>query len=771
MKFILTALLLLLTVCLFTACNRTPQTELPDDNRSVVFAGQTLALPDGWGFPYRPALTVTDDGLSVQLQRSAGTDENGGQRYDTAVAYYSKTEDGYVFDTLSDASSSSRGTTFDLGRGLTAQYRKSVDEYAAELSVTVSDRERALLVCNPVEAFEYNLSRDAGNLSGGGFSVADVLRFEEGESVLYVMLTTEGLCAYREDGNIAFVIRDAGEAAGVTSAGGHLLYMSRNREGVGTLRLVDTTAGKLSDTVALPPELTGQAGASQPKLIPGGGYDMYAIRGGTVWGLSFAFGGEEGHTCAAEAVLDFVESGIVYMDVLDFCMIDAKTAVLTCRDYFSPEEPGELRLYRMVPADELPERQPLVVASLCSSFPLSQKAIIAFNQSSETYRIVKRDYSVYPADQRKRALDTDIAAGDIPDVLLLEESNPSVMGLVAVYENSELLCDLKPLMQADADFDYEGLLSYVTTAHEVDGAQKLFPLHTQPGMTFARAAEVGGVMTPDEYLTFGEAWIAADSAHSLHLFSDRMYAVEAVIGERYSIREASCRFDDPVLADWIDRAGALGNGAETERDLGQEELFRRGRLAFYSRYLPRTLEDYVCLMLDLGASAPGDIVPVGLPNEAHALCPTDGGGIYFAVTAASRHPAACIDLLGLILAETRQMPDPRGYTPFQPVYYRDDIFAQLAAYDGLTMVQNGRVAQVCTDAEAAELPGIKIKFTQEWAEDFCAMLDGISRRHCTYRIPELLFREELLAESDRPAAEMLEILQSRVSVYLSEQFE
>ena len=199
-------------------------------------------------------------------------------------------------------------------------------------------------------------------------------------------------------------------------------------------------------------------------------------------------------------------------------------------------------------------------------------------------------------------------------------------------------------------------------------------------------------------------------------------------------------------------------------------LFRDQSLLFSEKWLPKTLYDYVITMKDLGAGTPDDYTAVGYPNNAGEHCVYHTSGQYFAITATSEHKEECIKLLRahldvMININGDLLPD------YAMVYYRSDIDKQLAAYDGMTIVQEDRLILIVTDEKAETMPGVKLKITREWADAFCKMLDSVTTRIVSTRTPETIFYDELRQNPDRSLEETLKIVQSRVSIYLSEQYQ
>lgn len=774
MKRILLALVLTLTLLLVVSCKQDP--EVPTaDNRSTVFRGETVAFPDGWGFESTPNLSYQDGTLTAILRHQTGENEYGAAIFETAPAYYTWDGETLAFSAFADTQTQSSGKnkTYTLADGTTAEVAVMFDPAETYLTVTVSQDGNPLFTVHPTEALGYALSQDIGDLSGDVFTVLDVRAVAHNESTLYVILTSEGLYAVRPDGTNAFTIRDAGDPTALLELSGELFYMTRKQDGTGSLRRVDLTTGKLSDTVEMPGEIlpTSMAGA-QPTFV-GSDAGLFAYNGRGIYRISMTKveGEDGGYQTEATLFLDWLESGIIFNTYrTKIAIIDDTTVVVAETDPKDGNSLGTMSVCRMIPADEIPPKEDIVIAKLSDS-GLSPQAIIDFNRTSETYRFVIRDYTVYPADRRKLALDTDMAAGDIPDIILMEDDQTDGT-VVNTYEASDLLCDLTPLLQADPDFHYDDLLGYVTKPYQFMGEQRLFPLFAKSYTVFAYSDVADAPLTPDAYLALAEEHLTQSADHTICYSSDIYLPIRGALSSYYDFDSADCSFDDPALADLIARSKALGNGLNYAgmENTYSKTLFRERTLLFEKQLMSTSLYDFVTQMKDLGAQTPDDITAIGYPNNTGEHCVNHSNGTFFAITAVSEHKTECIRLL---LAHLDEKTNINEYVfPSQPpVYYRSDIEQQLAAYDGMTIVQQDRIIDVVTDEEAESMTCVKLKITREWADAFCAMLDSVTTRIVDTRTPEAIFYEELRANPDRSIEESLKIADSRVSIYLSEQFE
>ena len=127
----------------------------------------------------------------------------------------------------------------------------------------------------------------------------------------------------------------------------------------------------------------------------------------------------------------------------------------------------QLAIFTAVPPEEIPDKEVLVLGSYYLNSDV-RKQVIAFNKSSEKYRITVRDYSTYNTKDDYMAgytqLNNDILAGKMPDIILADQSMP-----VNNYIAKGLLADVGKLIEADEELSKERFLTNVFDAYSVDG--------------------------------------------------------------------------------------------------------------------------------------------------------------------------------------------------------------------------------------------------------------------------------------------------------------
>ena len=107
-----------------------------------------------------------------------------------------------------------------------------------------------------------------------------------------------------------------------------------------------------------------------------------------------------------------------------------------------------------------------------------------------------------------------------------------------------------------------------------------------------------------------------------------------------------------------------------------------------------------------------------------------------------------------------------GYT-----FYAEQITEQLAEFSGRTIVADNGAFYLYENGDPAleTAAGIRVKITEEDAAAYTAYLNSIQSRVNQSSPAQDLFWDEYWSMRDRPAEELLRIVQSKISIYLSEQ--
>lgn len=782
----------MLLLFLLPSCNETTDT---DAVRSGVYAPSlTYALPDGWCFDSIPTLAydASSDTITVDVHRDLAPLEDGfvPSEYTTATLQPDGTLLGIAGFPAYSASVAMPQSAFpsQLSGGLiqktyalngdTAVLETLYTPHAVDLRISLYDQNSSLLCSvSPADAFDYDLTRDIGAMEHGGehFAVLDVTRLCRNDGVaLLCVLTTEGMAAYTLEGQLAWTLTKGTPTAMVVitqtastmyggGEGSHdpdalldtLLLLCEER-GKQTLSVIDTVTGAYGDTVTLPATLTEQT--YSVRMLAGVGYDLYVRNNRGLYGLTLKT--VDGVMTADTTLLcDWAKSDIAPSDITALSVIDTDHLLLALHD--ADADFSTLSHYVYIKPEDVVQKEEIVLAKLCDVYNL-QFAVRDFNRTSDTHRIVIRDYTdIADPETRKLRLDTDIAAGDIPDLYLFPGGQEGIFSneaMLSSYENTGVFCDLTALLQEDASFAYDELLSVVTTPFQNDaGIQYRFPLSYSIRAYVGHASDFPDIPTVEEICAvlddLPEGVTADRNYYALH-----RYLIDAALAASYDEARAVCTFDDGRMEALLTALAAWENAPMFPEDGAPlTELFKAGKLCLYRAALntPIALKK---LPMELGDGA----VIIGTPNDDGTLCAELDVYAYLTVSAVSEYKIQAANFLSVYLSvNTNARADNKYFT-------QADIDAYFDKYADQTFIENGERSGVVHDRYASDYPGIHYKLSEDDCAAYEDFLASVTRRAYVNPAISDIFWEEYSAPGNKSIRDMLDVVQSRCEIYLSE---
>lgn len=146
--------------------------------------------------------------------------------------------------------------------------------------------------------------------------------------------------------------------------------------------------------------------------------------------------------------------------------------LISSYNYTAESDGDSLLIAKPVDPSTIKERTELTLATVYENQDLSS-AVIAFNQSSDEYRIKIINYATddWDWDAAITNLQNDIVAGNVPDLIDMSSLNMPWRNWAA----KGIITDLYPLMEADGTFAKDELLANVREAYEVDGSLYVLP--------------------------------------------------------------------------------------------------------------------------------------------------------------------------------------------------------------------------------------------------------------------------------------------------------
>ncbi len=741
------AISLFLTVFFLDGCVKEEQALL-NDSLTGVYRETVISLPEN--YTVSDGLTFRDGRFSAPLYF---TDDGGQTHYvtkDRQTISFDPDGGNVVIEPYEIPTTGAE--TWDVGD---AQF---VSDERFVLTISMGGQEIAAI--DLPELFDYNIEAALKNQQYEPVSFGILNIIENSNS--YYVLTTEGLCAAASDGSIPWTQTAGGDPTDIIVTDAGLLYLAGN-PGEKSLRKVNETDGSLGDPIEMPDYIRSGGGIGMSgtgiTFYPGNeSFDFYAATNLALWGMTINVDEEGELSCTATECVNWLNSDIASTSFWELCL--ASDTVLTAIRKI--DGVNALVLLTKVPEEELAARKILTLVDFSDETFVTQKravtqAIEKFNRTNEEYRIVVTDFSVYDEEMRMTFFNAEMSAGRVPDIVILPQKD-RYDSTADTYERSGIFTDLLPLMQADAAFDDEGLLGYVTKPYLREGKQYLFPLMPQTTTQFGSPEFFDGPMTAEE------VFAARDALPEGTYWTDRSVAFKAgmlngVLYDFINFDSATCSFDDGRLAEILTKFQSIENIPLPEELRDSVSAVRDGRLRLMD-YNANNLLRFFKMQVSTGG-----VVAVGYPNEQKLLYVNQEWDAYFTVTEACEDKAAAFGLLNEILAVYEDL-----YTDGSYAFFESDVRRQFEEYEDKTFVMEGNQFTSYDDGDE-KLNGAKgIKMTEADAQAYIDFLNSIDALLPTNTAIYAIYDEECWSQLPRTPEEIADVIQSRVSILLSESY-
>lgn len=571
------------------------------------------------------------------------------------------------------------------------------------------------------------------------------------------LLTSKGVEVVKEDGTYEKAI-SIGNVEGYQffpKKNGNLYIYSYSDEGP-SLYEMDMAAGKLN---------------TEPVTFP---FDisMYSISAGVdsdfiladVNGIFSYNVGDEKMT----KMMDFIASDVMALTASDIKILSDGRILGSYYD----QETGSLcaGIYTKVAPEDVKEKKNLTLAGTYIAYDV-RKCIIDFNKKSDEYKINVKDYSIYNSGDDYMAsvkkLNTDIASGAVPDILIADQSLP-----IDSYINKGLFADLYTFMDQDSEIKKEDYMQNVFDACSKDG--KLYQLMPSfyigtilgkkedvgntPGWNFDDLNAVLAKKGPDT-VAFSEV-TSRDIINYSMMFGGASY-IDWATGE--------CRFTSDDFLEVLEFAKQFPQEIDYEALQNDESywekyetMYRDGRTLL----MPSSISNFRDYNINEKGPFGADIIPVGFPNEAKESGVITGN-ISFAISAKSDYADAAWQFLRHYLSDEYQKSIEYAWPVKKSVI---DDMAKAAQKRPVMKNEDGTEEEY---DDTYYLNGQEIvipPMTKEETDELIDYISGVTRTY-TYNEDVMQILEEECApffEGKKSAKEVADIIQSRVQIYVNE---
>jgi len=531
----------------------------------------------------------------------------------------------------------------------------------------------------------------------------------------------------------------------IKTSDGRILVSAYAEEGQ-ELKEIDLSAGDFGDTFSM--------NTYYNSIFAGNDYDLYFSDGSNLYGHNL----DSGET---KTILNWLSSGISSSYLGSIVALSDGKFILA-----NTNNSGKSEIMLLSPSGAGSDKTTLTLAAYYMDDAL-RSAIVDFNNTNEEYEIVATEYSIYDTEDDMWAgitkLSTELAAGNIPDILMLDNL-PTEQ-----YSKKGILEDLYQYIDNDEELNRDSFVSSLINTLETGGKLYELPVGfmletvvansdfvgTEMGWTFPDLLALSETL-PDDVSIFGPYYTKSD-------FVDII--VMANSGQFIDWNTGECNFGDESFVKLLEFANTLPAEFEYDEDLsidGSEQI-ANGKQVCMTTMLS-SLEDIQVYdkMFNGKANYIGFPVSEGVGTSFYTR--TSLG-----ITSASEHKDVAWEFIRQFFVGDYILPEDGGMMFELPVSQAQfDTFVELAMEKELD--EDGNEISTGGIGWGGSFSIELYAATQEDVDTFKTVLDsasGILRYDNS--LSEIISEEtEAFFAGAQTAERTAEIIQDRVTTYVNE---
>ena len=549
---------------------------------------------------------------------------------------------------------------------------------------------------------------------------------------------------------------------GVTSAQGKKpIFKTASKDGI-LFQYFDIATGEFTPIELVTP--MGNHNYEENHIMYGEGYDYYYYNNIGVYGYDIA-------SNTLTKVLDWLNSDITLSETSAFLPLSPERMVK-----LHVKGAGYDKVYSLLERasdDEIPDKTYLSIGYIDpNNNKYLTRAVSDFNKNNDFYRITLTNYFTGDREALDPALrlNNAIAAGEAPDMLFVNSYMP-----ILSYSNKDMLVDLNEFL-AEYEGLQENLLPFVKNAEIKD---KLTYMIT--GFTgYTLMGKTSNIGDKGKW-TFGEMLEMYKSSpsdvqlmHDLSRHTLAAYALDKLIADCVDYSAMTCDFSKQGVKDFLELMKILPDYYDYSQEYGgdyiqiQNERFeahRKDEILLSSMFII-TVRDYLDTKINNYRDA--DTTVIGYPTINGDIRGDYLDTVGFALLNSAENKDVAWDFIMYCLSDhISSYSIDNGYlTPTRSGIDRcnqDYGLMDYNAYDDFVSIGKDH------DAFVDGVDGIYIKCS-DWFGEFNGYVKNIE--NFVYRdndIRAIIFDElSSFFTTDKTADEIIKVIQSRVSVYLSE---
>lgn len=523
-----------------------------------------------------------------------------------------------------------------------------------------------------------------------------------------------------------------------------------------TLKVYNLQANSFEEDVEIPGNLTNYS------MNPGTNYDLLLTNSMGIYGYNVG-------DADVTPIMSYINSDLNSSNINRiFEMGDKKLFGI-----YNDEETWTTRLavYTYVDPADIPDKEVLMLACHYLDWNM-RKRIVDFNKENEQYRIMVKDYSTYSTSDDWQAgytqLNNDILAGQIPDILVINDNNMPVSSYIA----KGLLADIGKMIEEDEELNMEDYMTNVFDAYSVDG--KLYSVipNFYVSTVIGKTADVGE--TPGWTMEDLKALMAKYPDSSV--FGDSMtrdtmlWQVLMYSGSRFVDRNTGeCNFDSPEFIEMLEFVAQFPEEFDWESVgddywMTSETQYRTGKTLLMQTSI-MNFGDFTYMEQGYFGEP---ITLIGFPSE-EGIGAVIMANSQYAISEKSKNKEGAWEFLRYYLTKDYQMSEDLQWTI--PVY-KDAVLAHLEEAKERPYWENEDGTKEYYDRTfwLGEEEIIINPLTDEEADELFNYISSVDMAYYFDESLKNIITEEAAAlfAGQKSAAEVAEIIQSRAKIYINE---
>ncbi|MDD7280027.1 MAG: extracellular solute-binding protein [Oscillospiraceae bacterium] len=302
--------------------------------------------------------------------------------------------------------------------------------------------------------------------------------------------------------------------------------------------------------------------------------------------------GVRADTLAVEPVLNLLNLGVDNSNISTFSICDDGSFLTVSTDYSGYTSNTTISKISPVDSSEVKEKEIITLGCFSIDWNIRSE-IAAFNKQSDKYTIYttsfsdSNDTSDWNAALTK--FNNELLAGNVPDLILLNNQMP-----INSYASKGLFTDLYEFLDKDSELSKDDFMPNVLTALEKDG--KLYEL--TPAFSVQTLAAKTSLVGTDRSITLDRAQeVMAGMGDNVQMFSNPITASDFLsnaitYSDFVDYKNGTCNFDTPEFKAFLEYAKTLPTEIDYDKLYNDnpnywqdnEKACRENRALFYNMY-------------------------------------------------------------------------------------------------------------------------------------------------------------------------------------------